>query len=405
MPGKWTTLSLIALAELLAMSLWFSASAVGPALMAEWQLTASESAWLTNAVQIGFVTGGLLSATLNVADRFPARVVFAAGALLGAASNAAIPFFQLDFSGAVAMRFITGASLAAVYPVGMKIMATWTREDRGLGLGLLVGALTVGSAAPHLVRGLGGIGAWQPLMYTVSVVALVGGVVALAFGRLGPHHVPAKKLEWHRMGDAFRDRGLRLANFGYLGHMWEVYAMWTWIPLYLAIVYQTTPPGGLALPAEQLAAYAAFAAIGIGGVGSVLAGFLSDRVGRTRVTILSMMVSGACALTIGLAFHHPLLATMIALLWGFSVVADSAQFSSSVSELADPAFIGTQLTAQTTAGFLLTMVSIRLIPGMADAVGWRWAFGVLAVGPAFGIWAMNQLRRSPAAKRLAGGRG
>lgn len=181
--------------------------------------------------------------------------------------------------------------------------------------------------------------------------------------------------------------------------------MWTWIPLYLAIVYQTTPPGGLALPAEQLAAYAAFTAIGIGGVGSVLAGFLSDRVGRTRVTILSMMVSGACALTIGLAFHHPLLATMIALLWGFSVVADSAQFSSSVSELADPAFIGTQLTAQTTAGFLLTMVSIRLIPGLADAVGWRWVFGVLAVGPAFGIWAMNQLRRSPAAKRLAGGRG
>jgi len=402
--SKWPTLLLLALAELLAMSLWFSASAVVPSLVDLWHLDGGDAAWLTMAVQVGFVTGGLLSAAVNLADLFPPRVVFAVGATLGAAANAAIPLLGVGFGVAVALRFATGFALAAVYPVGMKIMATWTREDRGLGLGLLVGALTIGSALPHLVRGFGGIGNWQFLMYVVSILAVGGGIMALVFGHVGPYSLPSPRLEWRRIGDALRDRPLRLANFGYLGHMWEVYAMWTWVPFFLAEAYRASAAGANT-GAAATAAFAGFGAIAIGGIGCVVAGISSDRWGRTWTTIASLVVSGACAATIGIWFSHPIVVTIVALIWGFAVVADSAQFSTAVSELAEPRFVGTQLTAQTAAGFLLTMVSIRLVPAVAELISWRWAFVVLVPGPMFGIWAMASLRRSPARERLAGGRG
>ncbi|MDX1665234.1 MAG: MFS transporter [Candidatus Promineifilaceae bacterium] len=404
MSEKWRTVLLLALAELLAMSLWFSASAVAPLLVEAWRLSAAGAAWLTMSVQIGFVAGAFLSALLNVADRWPPRLVFAAAAAGGALANALIPLAVGALGPALILRFLTGFALAGVYPVGMKIMATWMKEDRGLGLGLLVGALTVGSASPHLLRAAGGVEAWRPVLYAASVLALLAALLVWWAGHSGPYRTAPAPFRWRYIGEALRNRSVRLANLGYLGHMWELYAMWTWIAAFLLAAYQSAGVDALGGPAAA-AALVTFAVIAVGGVGSVLAGYLADRWGRSRVTIVSLLISGGCALLIGFLFSRPLLASGIALLWGFAIVADSAQYSAAISELSARDYIGTALTLQTSMGFLLTLVSIRLVPVLVGSLGWQVAFAILAFGPLVGIWAMRTLALSPAAALLAGGRG
>src|SRR5574338_741809 len=393
--ARWNALTLLSIAELLGMALWFSGSAVVPALTREWQLSPSQISWIANAVQLGFVAGTLISATLNLPDTISTRHLFAISSFLGAAVNALFGLYVTDPSTTILLRFLTGVCLAGVYPPGMKIMASWFRERRGLALGVLVGALTMGKATPYLVNALGSAN-WRNNILFVSLLAALGGLIVLLFVEDGPYAVQRARFDLSQIVKVFSNRGVRLASFGYFGHMWELYGMWIWIPVMIrsSLAIRNANP--------ELAELGSFIVIGAGAIGCVIAGLLADRVGRTVVTSWAMAISGTCCLVIGLLYGgNPWLLLLVATIWGASVVADSAQFSSCVTELGDPQYIGTALTIQMCIGFLLTTISIELIPKVDN---WRYAFMILAPGPFLGVLAMLRLRALPEAIKIAHGR-
>jgi MFS family permease len=374
-------LALLAAALVLSMTTWFSATAVVPQLREEWDLSDSATAWLTIAVQLGFVLGAIASSALTLPDVVPTRLL-----ILGSCAGAAVVNLLVAAvdgpEAAIPLRMATGFFLAGVYPPAAKLISTWYQARRGTALGIAVGAVTLGSAAPHLVNGLGGLD-WQVVIVATSVLTLIGGGLALTIGE-GPYSFPRARFDLRQIGLVFRNRGVRLAALGYFGHMWELYAMWAWF----LVFFRATVGGG------SSAAYAAFAVIGVGAVGCYAGGVLGDRIGRAESAAVMMAASGLLALTIGFLVDAPgWVVLIVGLVWGFTVVADSAQFSTLVTEHADQAYVGTALGLQMAVGFALTVVTIWLIPFLEDEVGWRWAFAFLAPGPLLGILAMLRLRR------------
>ena len=372
-------LALLSAAELLGMSPWFAASAVAPELTRMWSLSPSEAGWLTSAVQLGFVAGTLTAAILNLADVWSSRWYFAGSAMLAAIANALLPASG-DFAAALPLRFLTGFFLAGVYPPAMKMAATWFRSARGLAIGAIVGALTVGKASPYLVEAVGGATLGQAVGSTSAAAVAAAILIAVGY-RDGPHAFPQRPFSWRLAGTVAKVRELRLVTGGYLGHMWELYAYWTWLAAFLAA-------GGVG-PATAVA----FAGIAIGLVGCLWGGWAADRLGRERVVIWALAASGTCAILAGLLHDRGvwLLAPLV-LVWGVAVIADSAQFSALVTEVVPSHAVGTALTLQTSLGFLLTMVSIQMVPVAVAAWGWQWAFPLLAAGPSLGIIAMRRLQ-------------
>ncbi len=393
------SIATLALCEVGALALWFSTSPVIQSLDAQYHIGAFHKALLTAAVQLGFVIGCVGSALFALPDRIDSRRLFCICAALAALANAAI--LAVDPLSAVvpALRLATGICMAGIYPVGMKMAASWARGNAGLLVGILVGALTLGSASPYLFDVLGGVD-WR---WTIALASLAAGLAAVFVNLVGIGPANARRGAF-RFADAlygWQNVPLRLANLGYLGHMWELYAMWAWIGAFLAASFALSMPEGGAVAAKLVA----FATIGIGALGSLLGGLLADRLGRTTITMAALLISGTCCVLIGFTYGGgPALTIVLCLVWGVAVVADSAQFSASVAELSPPDRIGTMLTAQTAVGFLLTLITIHALPYVVEWLGWRYAFVVLALGPIAGIVAMGRLRARPEATRLASGR-
>ncbi|HYL64287.1 MAG TPA: MFS transporter [Candidatus Methylomirabilis sp.] len=398
-PGRWRALTVLTASAVLSMGAWFSASAVLPQLRSLWHLSAGVGAWMTISVQLGFVAGCLLSASLNLADLVRPRRLMLIGACVAAGINAVLLFCSGPAS-ALPVRFLTGASLALVYPPSLKAMATWFRRQRGTALGTLVGGLTLGSAMPHLLNGLGSLD-WRIVIVGTSALTLIGGLVA-EFGTTdGPFPFPRAVFDPRQTFASFANRGVRLATLGYFGHMWELYAMWTWFAAFCADMLR----GHGVAAFQKDAAFSAFAVIGSGAIGCWAAGRLADRWGRTRTAASAMLLSGGCALVIGWNALPVALVLALGVVWGFSVVADSAQFSTMVTEVGEQAYVGTALTVQLAIGFTLTVVTIWLVPVLRERFGWHAALAMLALGPALGVAAMLRLKNSPEAAQIAGGLG
>ncbi|MBA3655968.1 MAG: MFS transporter [Gemmatimonadaceae bacterium] len=381
--ARWRILALLSLAVLLGMSVWFAANAVSAQIAARFELDSSQVGWLTTIVQLGFVIGTAAIAMLNLADIIPSRLLFAFSAFMGAAANLTL-LIAPTFATILLARFATGIFLAGVYPPAMKMISTWFVSQRGLAIGAIVGALTIGKATPFLIHSIPQVDV-NAVIAIASAFAVSGALLVLAGYSDGPHAFVPRPFSWQLAGTVFGSRKWRLATASYLGHMFELYAFWTWIGAFLAASMVAT---------TARISLLTFVIIATGGIGCVWGGVYADRNGRERLVRIALLVSGACCVASVFLFgQRMILVIPFALIWGFFVIADSAQFSALVTESVESHAVGTALTLQTSLGFLLTMLPMQLVPRFASAFGWRFALIFLALGPAAGIIAIGRLAR------------
>lgn len=399
---KWSSVTLITISQVLSLSLWFSATAIIPSIIQNIPLTDFQSSLLSSSVTIGFIVGTIASSVFGLADKLNAKSFFIFSTFIAGLANYGIIFSDPTNYSIIFLRIITGLAMAGIYPIGIKMVASWSDKDMGFLVGLLVGALTLGSASPHLINVFGGLD-WQLTITATTIAAFLSGIFMM-FTTLGPNLTRSPHFSKRTILNIWTNKAIRLANIGYFGHMWELYAMWVWIGSFLLAHFQLIIVDDSSL-AFKLAGLTAFLVIALGAVGSILGGWLADKIGRTKLTISALMLSGSSALTIGLFFGgNSTFLVFIASIWGITIIADSAQFSSSIVELSEPKWTGTMLTLQTSIGFGITLVSIHLIPYLVSLVGWNYAFIGLAPGAFAGAFAMYKLRQHPNACLLANGK-
>ncbi|MCL1703474.1 MFS transporter [Lysinibacillus sp. Bpr_S20] len=388
--GSWRALVWIGLSELCALSLWFSASVIAPELIEIWNISPNSEAWLSASIPIGFVIGSLFSSYFGVADRFNPRKVFAISVFLGALLNGLLIFVHYAFLG-ILLRVLTGITLAGVYPIAVKILSQWFPKKRGFAIGILIAALTIGSSLPHFVIMFFSSLNWKVVIISTSVLALLSAIMVTSILEDAPIEANKSPFSLKLIKKVVMNKPVMLANYGYFGHMWELYAMWTWLPAFLTASFLAYSPD----TPHWFIALSSFISIGIaGGIGCVIGGLISDKIGRANLTIISMVISAICSIAIGFTFGQYIWLTLIiSMVWGMSVISDSAQFSAAVSEIAEVDYVGTALTFQMCIGFLFTIFSINLVPVIQRIVGWEWVFTLLAIGPILGIGFMVKYRR------------
>jgi MFS family permease len=384
-------LTLICLSVLLASAPWFSGTAAAADLRIAWQLDDAHVAWLTGSVQLGFVAGTFLFAALNLSDVFRPRHVYVVAALAAASSNLAFALAATGLPSALALRFATGVCLAGVYPVAMKIVASWFRSGLGWRLGLMVGALGIGTATPYLVRAVGPGLPWRAVVVAGSLLGLLGAGLMALVGRDGPHAPARARFEPRVAPRLFRIPGYRWTALGYFGHMGELYCVWGLTPIFLREVGAFGGTGGTAQAATSIL-WLAFATVAIGALGCAAGGWISRTIGERRVALVSLCASGLCCLASVAGPHLPSWALVgLFLVWGVTVVADSPQFSALAVRYAPREYVGTALTLQNGIGFLITVGSLQLVPWLASRWGWRFAFAPLAASAFLGAVAMARL--------------
>lgn len=394
----------LSIIQLFGLSLFFAPNASIDQLVNLLSLSDIQIAWISIAVTLGFVCGGLIFALFNIADSFKGENILATSCYIGGLLNLLLVLVNAhSFVVVFILRFLTGICVAGIYPIGMKLVASHFKTNRGFAIAVLLAALNLGSGLPYLFR-LFGSPSWKIVTSLAAGCAIIGGVLTNLFISQGEYIASSQKISLNALKKIIKNPSVKLANYGYDGHMWELYAMWVWVPIFLKLSYENANPNASEKEVIFFFASAAFGVFVTGAIADILGGWISDRIGRTAFNIIMLTTSGMCGLIIGLFYSNPFISLVIALIWGATVIPDSPQYSAMISELADPEVVGTALTIQTAIGFGLSILSIRLIPTLADKVGWRYAFSFLSIGPFVGIIALLKLRSLPESTKIAMGK-